>query len=51
MEKKMKIIPYDEMTKEQKRAYDFVDAHYKNNLCTLIEAVEFLKTYKIITEE
>lgn len=46
----MKIIDYDKMTEEQKRAYDFVDAHYKNNLCTLIEAVEYLKAYKIITE-
>jgi hypothetical protein len=46
----MKIIAENEMTEEQKRAYNFVDAHYKNGLCTLLEAVEYLKAYKIIVE-
>ena len=47
----MKMIAYEEMTEEQKRAYDFAKESCKLGNCTLVEAVEFLKKMKITIEE
>ena len=47
----MKVIEYENMTEEQKKAYYFADEYYKMGAVTLLQVFELFKKYKIITED